>query len=165
MTEILDIVNEKDEVIGQKTRKEVHSSNLVHRGAHVFVFNSRGEILLQKRSLKKDKYPGFWGDMAGHIDSGENYEESARRELKEELGIEAKLEFFMKFRKHFENDQEIITVFKCVHDGPIKIDREEIDEVKFFSPEEIRNMLESGEKIAPGARIALEEWLKEAEKG
>ena len=160
MTEILDIVNEKDEVIGQKTRKEVHSSNLVHRGAHVFVFNSRSEILLQKRSLKKDKYPGFWGDVAGHIDSGEGYEESARRELKEEIGIESKLEFLMKFRKQVENDQEIITVFKCMHEGPFKINREEIDEVKFFSPEEIRNMLESGEKIAPGAKIALEEWLK-----
>ena len=160
MAEILDIVNEKDEVIGQRERKDVHSSNLVHRGAHVFVFNSKGEILLQKRSMKKDKYPGFWGDMAGHVDSGDGYEETARRELKEEIGIEAKLEFLMKFRKQVENDQEIITVFKCNHEGPFRINREEIDEVRFFSPEEIRDMLGRGEKFAPGARVALEEWLK-----
>lgn len=89
MTELLDIVNENDKVIGQKPRNEVHSSNeFIHRAAHVFVFNYRGEILLQKRSLKKEQYAGFWGDIAGHIDSGEGYEESARRELKDEVGIE-----------------------------------------------------------------------------
>jgi len=160
MDEILDIVNEKDEVIGQKPRKEVHSSNMIHRGVHVFVFNSKGEILLQKRSMKKDKYAGFWGDMAGHVDAGEGYEESAVRELKEEIGIDAKLEFMMKFRKHYENDQEILKLFKCVHEGPFKPDPEEVDEVKFFSPEEIKVMLERDEKFAPGAKIALTKYLK-----
>lgn len=162
MTEILDIVNEKDEVIGRKPRKEVHSSNeFIHRAAHVFVFNSKGELLLQKRSLKKDKYPGFWGDIAGHIDSGEGYEKAARRELKEEIGIEARLEFLMKFRKQFENDQEIITVFKCVHEGPFKIDKKEVQFVKFLSLDKIKEMLERGEDFTPGTRIALEKWLKD----
>ncbi len=160
MTEIFDIVNEKDEVIGQKPRREVHSSNEIHRAAHVFVFNSRGEILLEKRSLKKDKYPGYWGDVAGHIDSGEGYEEAAKREMKEEIGIEAELEFLMKFRKRFENDQEIIMLFKCVHEGPFKIDKKEVQFVKFLSLDKIKEMLERGEDFTPGTKIALEEFLK-----
>jgi len=161
MTEILDIVNEKDDVIGQKPRKEVHSSNdFIHRGAHVFVFNSKGELLLQKRSMEKEQYAGFWGDITGHIDSGESYEEAARREMKEEIGIEARLEFLMKFRKRFENDQEIIKFFRCKHEGPFKIDKEEVQFVKFFSLEKIKEMLEKGEDFTPGTRIALEEFLK-----
>ncbi len=161
MTEILDIVNDKDEVIGQKPRKEVHSSNeFIHRGAHVFVFNSKGELLLQKRSIEKEQYAGFWGDIAGHIDSGESYEGAARREMKEEIGIEAKLEFLMKFRKRFENDQEIIMLFKCKHEGPFKIDKKEVQFVKFLSLDKIKEMFEGGEDFTPGTKIALEKYLK-----
>jgi isopentenyl-diphosphate delta-isomerase type 1 len=164
MPEIVDIVNEDDEVIGQRSRKEVHSSNeFIHRTVHVFVLNAKGEVLLQKRSMKKDKYPGLWGDMAGHINAGDGYEDTAKREMEEELGIDAasiQLEFMMKFRKRFDNDQEIITLFKCVHEGPFKHDPEEVDEVKFFSAEQVKELLEKG-NVAPGARIALEEWLKQ----
>lgn len=161
MPEVLDIVDEDDNVIGQKTRKEVHSSNdHIHRAVHVFVFNSKGEVLLQKRSMNKDKYPGYWGDMAGHINTGDGYEDTAKRELKEELGIEAPLEFMMKFRKRADNDQEINTVFKCVHEGPFKHNPEEIDEIRFFSAKEIEDMIARGENIAPGAKMALLEWVK-----
>jgi isopentenyl-diphosphate delta-isomerase type 1 len=160
MTEIVDIVDEDDEVIGQKTRKEVHSSNdFIHRTVHVFVFNSKGEVLLQMRSMKKDEYPGYWGDMAGHISAGDDYEDTAKRELKEELGIEVPLEVMMKFRKRFDNDQEIITLFKCIHEGPFKHNPEEIDEIRFFSPDDIRELLANG-KVAPGARIALGAYIK-----
>lgn len=164
MTEVVDIVNENDEVIGQKPRDEVHSSNkYIHRATHVFVFNSKGEMLLQKRSLKKKQYSGFWGDIAGHMDPREGYEEAAVREMKEEIGIGGKLEFLMKLRKHFENDQEIIVIFKCVHEGPFKINPEEVEFVKFFSLEKIKEMLESEENFTPGTRIALEELIKKSE--
>jgi isopentenyldiphosphate isomerase len=56
--EIFDVVNERDEVIGQNTRREVHARGLLHRAIHVLVFNSRGEIFLQKRSMIKDREPG-----------------------------------------------------------------------------------------------------------
>ena len=58
--EIFDVVNERDEVIDQKPRGEVHARGLLHRAVHVLVFNSRGEIFLQKRSVKKDRQPGVW---------------------------------------------------------------------------------------------------------
>jgi isopentenyldiphosphate isomerase len=87
--EIFDIVNERDEVVGQNTRREVHARGLWHRAVHVLVFNARGEVFLQKRSMKKDIAAGKWDSSAsGHLDSGEDYDACAVRELREELGLD-----------------------------------------------------------------------------
>src|SRR5436189_6175877 len=87
--EIFDVVNERDEVIGQECRSEVHRLGLQHRAVHVLIFNQRGEIFLQKRSMSKDTFPGSWDSSAsGHLDKGESYDDCALRELYEELGIE-----------------------------------------------------------------------------
>ena len=73
--EIFDVVNEQDQVVGQKPRSEVHRLGLLHRAAHILVFNCRGEVFLQKRSLTKDRQPGLWDSSAsGHVDSGESYD-------------------------------------------------------------------------------------------
>src|SRR5687768_1179087 len=86
--EIFDVVNERDEVIGQLARKEVHRQGLKHRAVHVLIFNAGGEIFLQKRSLKKDNHPGVWDSSAsGHVDAGEEYDPCAIREAGEELGV------------------------------------------------------------------------------
>src|ERR1035438_4649283 len=87
--EIFDIVNECDEVIDRQPRREVHQLGLKHRAVHVLVFNSRGEVFLQKRSLKKDTAAGLWdSSTSGHLDSGEDYDACAVRELREEIGLE-----------------------------------------------------------------------------
>src|SRR5688572_32467185 len=86
--EIFDVVNDRDEIIGRNTRAEVHRLGLQHRAVHVVVFNARGEIFLQKRSMKKDCFPGAWdSSAAGHLDCGEEYDVCAVRELGEELGL------------------------------------------------------------------------------
>lgn len=86
--EIFDVVDENDRVIGRERRADVHARDLRHRAVHVFVWNKYGEIFLQKRSRLKDKHPGVWDSSAsGHLDSGEDYETCATRELEEELGI------------------------------------------------------------------------------
>src|SRR5437016_1786315 len=86
--EIFDVVNERDEVICQKTRREVHRLGHKHRAVHVLVFNSRGEIFLQKRSTSKDTHPGVWdSSSSGHLDCGEDYDACAIRELREEVGL------------------------------------------------------------------------------
>src|SRR5579872_4336084 len=86
--EIFDIVNERDEVIGQAPRREVHARGLWHRAIHVLVFNSRGEIFLQKRSMTKDTAKGKWdSSSSGHVDAGEDYDTCAVRELREEIGL------------------------------------------------------------------------------
>ena len=87
--EIFDVVNERDEVVGQAPRQEVHARGLWHRAVHVLVFNARGEIFLQKRSLKKDIAAGKWDSSAsGHLDTGEAYDACAVREVREEIGLE-----------------------------------------------------------------------------
>src|SRR5258707_11287088 len=88
--EIFDVVNERDEVLAQKPRNEVHRLGLMHRATHVLVFNSRGQVFLQKRSMTKDRQPGLWDSSAsGHVDSGEDYDACVVRELREELGLQA----------------------------------------------------------------------------
>jgi isopentenyl-diphosphate delta-isomerase type 1 len=160
MAEIIDIVDEEDNVKGQMERDEAHDRSFIHRAAHVFIFNSKGELLLQKRSMKKRQYAGFWGDVAGHMDAGESYEAAAARELKEEVGIKAKLEFLMKFRKSYPQDQEFVVVYRAVHEGPFKADPEEVEFVKFFPLSRIAEMLKRGESFTPGAKLALEEYLR-----
>src|SRR5438094_8090411 len=87
--EIFDVVNERDEVIDRQPRKEVHARGLLHRAVHVLVFNSRGEVFLQLRSAKKDRHPNVWDSSAsGHVDSGEDYDSTAVREVREEIGLE-----------------------------------------------------------------------------
>ena len=87
--EIFDVVNERDEVVGQAPRQEVHARGLWHRAVHVLVFNARGEIFLQKRSLKKDIAAWKWDSSAsGHLDTGEAYDACAVREVREEIGLE-----------------------------------------------------------------------------
>src|SRR5258708_25071344 len=86
--EIFDVVNDRDEVIGQACRAEVHRTGLKHRAVHLLIFNARGEIFLQKRSLKKDNFPGVWdSSSSGHLDQGEAYDACVLREVWEELGI------------------------------------------------------------------------------
>src|SRR5882757_2672876 len=86
--EIFDVVNDRDEVIGQEMRANVHRLGLKHRAVHVLVFNRRGELFLQKRSMKKDTFPGAWdSSSSGHLDTGEDYDTCAVRELQEEIGL------------------------------------------------------------------------------
>ncbi len=86
--ELFDVVDENDQVVRQATRREVHDNDWLHRAIHIFVFNKRGELFLQKRSHLKDAHPSVWdSSAAGHLDSGEGYDAAAIRELEEELGL------------------------------------------------------------------------------
>ena len=98
MTEYFDIVDECDKVIGKASRDKCHKDGLLHRGIYIIITNSKKEILLQKRSMKKDLYPGLWTtSVSGHVDCGESYEKAAHREMKEEIGTTGKLNEILKF--------------------------------------------------------------------
>jgi isopentenyl-diphosphate delta-isomerase type 1 len=136
--EIFDIVNERDEVIDQKPRSVVHAQGLLHRAIHVFVFNSRGEIFLQKRSMLKDRQPGVWdSSCSGHVDSGETYDETAVRELHEELGlkINSPLQKLFKIDACAETDAEFVWVYRCENDGPFQLHPDEIETGYWFAPD------------------------------
>jgi isopentenyl-diphosphate delta-isomerase type 1 len=143
--EIFDIVNEQDEVIGRAPRSEVHALGLLHRAIHVFVFNSRGEIFLQKRSMKKDRQPGVWdSSCSGHVDSGEDYDQTAMRELREEIGLRlnAPPARLFKMDACAETDAEFVWAYRCESDGPFQLDPDEIETGDWFKPERVSRWIE-----------------------
>ena len=163
MSEYFYIVDENDNIIGKATREECHSNpELIHRSVYIFILNRKGEVFIQKRSLKKDLYPGFYTASAtGHVDYGEDYDEAARRELKEELGIEAPLQRLGKVKSFSKREREISMLYICRYDGPIKPNRKEITEGLFMSIEEIKRSLETGDKkFAYGFKVAFKEFTK-----
>jgi isopentenyldiphosphate isomerase len=138
--EIFDVVNERDEVIDAKPRSEVHRLGLKHRAVHVLVFNVRGETFLQKRSLKKDREPGNWDSAtSGHVDSGEDYDVCAVRELREEIGltVEKVLERLFKIAACPETDAEFVWVYRCQAEGPFQLHPDEIERGGWFAPGKI----------------------------
>ena len=136
--EIFDVVNERDEVVGQAPRKEVHARGLWHRAVHVLVFNGRGEVFLQKRSLLKDTARGKWdSSSSGHVDTGEDYDTCAVRELREEIGLalaqSPRRLFKIDARK--ETGLEFCWIYRCESDGPFTLHPEEIETGGWFTPE------------------------------
>ena len=128
--DIFDIVDEFDNVIGQKPRSEVHAEGLKHRAVHVLVFNDENEIFMQKRSASKDTWPRAWdASCTGHVDTGETYLEAAHRELQEELGWQPSedLEFLFKLNPSEATGQEFIEVYRVLGSGPFRLNLEEIE--------------------------------------
>jgi isopentenyldiphosphate isomerase len=135
--EFFDIVNERDEVVGQNTRREVHARGLWHRAVHVLVFNARGEVFLQKRSMKKDIAAGKWDSSAsGHLDSGEDYDACAVRELREELGLKIKLPLQKLFKIDAckETGWEFCWIYRSESEGPFQLHPDEIESGAWFAP-------------------------------
>ena len=136
--EIFDIVNERDEVIGQAPRKEVHARGLWHRAVHVLVFNQRGEVFLQKRSMLKDTAKGKWdSSSSGHVDSGEDYDGCAVRELREEIGLVVVQppDRLFKVDACAETGWEFCWIYRCPSEGPFVLHHEEIERGEWFAPE------------------------------
>jgi len=150
--EIFDVVNERDEVIEQRPRREVHRLGLMHRATHVLVFNARHQVFLQKRSLSKDRQPGLWDSSAsGHLESGERYDACAVRELREEIGltITQPPEKLFKLSASADTDQEHVWVYRCSAEGPFTLHPEEIESGGWFDPEAVtRWMKERPEEFA-----------------
>jgi 16S rRNA (adenine1518-N6/adenine1519-N6)-dimethyltransferase len=114
------VVDENDRIEGYASRSEVHGNNLRHRAVHIFIFNQAGETFLQQRSRSKDRHPLKWdSSAAGHVTAGETYDETARRELKEELGVAVPLERIFKLTASPFTDHEFIWVYRGVASGEL----------------------------------------------
>lgn len=159
--EIFDVVNDRDEIIGRNTRAEVHRLKLQHRAVHVLVFNARGEIFLQKRSMKKDCFPGAWdSSAAGHLDCGEDYDACAVRELREELGFESRapLQRLFKLPATPETGMEHVWVYRCEAEGPFTLHPDEIERGDWFGPEHVTKWMEERPHDFASALIVI--WRK-----
>jgi isopentenyldiphosphate isomerase len=142
--EYLEIVNYKGEVIGCEKRSEIHGNpSLVHRVVHVLVFNKKGEVLLQKRSQNKDVAPGKWDtSVGGHVGIGEDLLLSSKREMEEEIGISGnEPEYLYSYVHTNPYETELVTTYRCIYDGDISFNSDEIDEIKFWSFDEIKKVI------------------------
>ena len=164
--EMLDIVNDNDEVIGQMPRRIVHRDGLKHRAVHVLVFNAAGQVFLQKRSQAKDTFPGAWDSSAsGHLAAGEDYAACAGRELREELGWSAAVppRPLFKIAASAETGQEFVWVYQAASEGPFTLHPEEIERGAWFSPDRVNHWLaRSPRDFASSFALIWRRWMQEA---
>ena len=147
--ELLDLVDADNAVVGTVPRSRAHGEPaLRHRAVHVLVYDRHGALLLQKRSPRKDVQPGKWdASVGGHPAAGEDYAAAAVRETGEELGLTiaaADLEPVHEYVWRSAVETEHVRSFRLRSDGPFRPHPEEIDEVRFWSPEELRAAHGSG---------------------
>ena len=158
--ELIDIYDKNQNKIGTEMKSVVHKKGLWHRAVWVWVYNSMGEVLLQKRAKDKKLFPNLWDvSAAGHVGAGEDSIVAACREVKEELDIEVGSEDLKKFGIHkvdiFEptfklHNREFAHVYFFRHDGGIaglKIQKEELEEIKFIPLSEWEAELTDSNKV------------------
>lgn len=146
LAEMFPLVDDEGNIVGAASRGECHNgSKLLHPVVHLHLFNSRGELYLQRRPLWKDIQPGKWDTaVGGHVDMGESVEMALRREVREELGI---TDFTPEVLTHYvfesATERELVFVHRTTYDGPVS-PSEELDGGRFWSLDEIRQQLGSG---------------------
>ncbi len=165
MQEMVVLVNEHDEVLGQMEKLKAHENALLHRAFSVFLFNSNGEMLLQKRAAGKYHSPNQWTNACcSHPKNGETYLQGAQRRLSEELGITADLEEKFHFIYRADVGQELWEheldhVFTGIYDGEFRLNPDEVSEIRFISLEDLdREMKANPDQFTEWFKIILEEY-------
>jgi isopentenyl-diphosphate delta-isomerase len=169
MPEYFDLVDEHDMVVGSRPGSECLEKGLLHRAILVFLTNSRGQVYVQKRAKDALFCPGYWSaSVTGHVSSSETYLQAAKREIKEELGINcelAELGKFMtpKWKMGDRTEWEFITVFQGASSAEITLS-DETEEGKFVSQKEFKSLVESKpETFTPDTLLALKYYPRRAE--
>ena len=161
--ELFDVVDENDCVLRQLCRREVHRQKLLHRAVHVFLFRSDGSMLIHQRSSTKEEFPSVWTSSAsGHVSAGESYDETAPRELGEELGVSASLLRLQKFSACPETSNEFTVLYRGCSDLPVTPDPGEMQNHCWMQPHQIASWMEtSPSDFSPAFRL-LFRWFAEA---
>jgi isopentenyl-diphosphate delta-isomerase len=162
------LVNEKDEVIGHMEKMEAHEKALLHRAFSVFIFNSKGELLLQQRALHKYHSAGLWTNTCcSHPRPGESTESAALRRLKEEMGMICPLThksafvYQIKFKNGLtEHEYDHVFIGEC--DTDPKINPEEVNTFKWVSMTELKAQLKrEPERYTYWFKLAIERFFSE----
>ena len=157
-SELVDVVDQDDQVVRVATRAEVRAGNLLHRCTFVVVFASDGRLLVHQRSPHKDVWPSLWDiTVGGVLTSGENYSESARREVAEEVGLtdDFELEWLGKGVYEDHDVRVIGHCFKLVHDGPYVFADGEVVAARLVTPDDIGKLLQSEQFVPDSIEIVI----------
>jgi len=153
--ELLDIVNEKDEVIGQDTKENKFRKSLISRTVTIFILDDNKKLLIVLRSPEKRSFPNRYdAAVCGNVKTDESYEDAAKRELMEELSIDCDLEFLGKIFNEFKEDEKTIKYFTGVFlghfSGEVKLS-DELVELKRLSVEEVEELINKNkDQFTPG---------------
>lgn len=163
MQEYVILVDENDNAVGTAEKIEAHKNPKLHRAFSIFIFNSKGELLIQQRAVQKYHCPGMWANTCcSHPRPGESLEAAAHRRLQEEMGFDTKMEKYFSFiyNTEFDNgltEKEYDHVFVGIWDGKPKININEVADYKWMS----KDILEEDIKKNPGIYTT---WFKIAWK-
>jgi isopentenyldiphosphate isomerase len=151
--EMIIVVDEQNNNPQKVARSRVVAENLLHRSSVVYLFNSRGELFLQKRVATKQAYPNYWDcSCAGAVDWGETYLQCAARELEEEVGVKLAPERFQSigepFRVTTDQTDEFDQLFSCQSDNPITLQKSEVADGKWINISELPHFFLS-ERVTP----------------
>ncbi len=166
--ELLDLVDENDQVIGTVAKGLANRDpSLIHREAGILIYDEHARLLLQQRSHLKEKNPGMWAvTAAGHVSKGEEPEEAAHRELKEELGFDRPLTLIEKVRVNDTNETHFSYRYLGKYGGEtIKCEAEEVEQAKFFNQKEYELLVKSGAPINKGSATVIKRfWAGELDQ-
>ena len=158
--EIVAIVDEHNNVVGAAPRREMRAKRLTHRSTYILVYNSRGELYVQKRTLTKDVFPGYYDVAAGGVVlAGEAYEQGAERELEEEMGIGG-VPLTRLFDFYFEDEHTRLwgCAFSCIYDGEVVLQEEEVESGAFVRVSDILHRAKT-EPFTPDGMYVLRRSL------
>jgi isopentenyldiphosphate isomerase len=147
LDDLVPLVDEVGNITGSATRRHCHDgSKLLHPVVHLHVFNSRGELYLQKRPDWKDIQPGKWDTaVGGHVDFGENVEQALKREVQEELGITDYVpKRLISYIFESNREKELVYVHTTIYDGFVHPDKNELADGRFWSVSEIQENIGKG---------------------
>lgn len=157
--ELVTIVDEHNNMVGVLPRREMRSRRLLHRASYILVFDARGRLCVQRRTMTKDVFPGHYDVAAGGVVlAGETYEQAALRELAEELGInDAVLRQLFDFYYEDEHIRVWGRAYSCVYDGEVVLQEEEVESVQFLEIEEVLR-LAAQEAFTPDSLYLLRNY-------
>lgn len=166
------VVDADNRFVRWEARRAVHEQRLFHRSVHVLVFGPSGSLYLQRRHASKQTYPRHWDSaVAGHVEESdyvggpddrldEVYRDVALRELREELGVQAPLEPVGHFAPAAGVHYEQARVFKARHPGPFTLQADELEEARWFTPEELDALFADRSEPVTGMLVFLVEHLR-----
>ena len=160
--EVVVIVDRHNNVVGAAPRREMRAKRLPHRSTYILVFNPKGELYVQKRTMTKDVFPSYYDIAAGGVVlAGETYEAGAARELEEEMGIRD-VPLTPLFEFYFEDDSTCLwgRAFSCIYNGEVVLQPEEVESGAFVATPDILRRAET-EPFTPDGLYVLRRYLAE----